>query len=112
MQPARRSKAFTPAKPDSLVALADASSHLRNLQRRLSLVQASAAPLPVVSPLPARLDDRMGGACTRGRKSAMESHSIDRMSSEAYPVPAPPRVDFLPGNNSRLAGRDPTVVYA
>ena len=108
----RGEQPMTPVPVDPLVALADASSRLRNLQRRLSLAQASAAPLPAVSPLPPRVDDRLAAAGTRARKSALGARGIDRMASEAYPLAAPPRIDFVTGANSRLRGRDPTVVYA
>ena len=102
----------TPVPTDSLVALADASNQLRNLQRRLSLAQAAATPLPATSRLPAQVDDRMGSFGTRARKSATDPRGVDRMSSEAYPLARPPRIDFLPGDNSRLQGRNATVVYA
>lgn len=102
----------TPRPTDSLAALADASSRLRNLDQRLSLTQSCAAPLPLTSPLPVRLDDRLTAAGTRARKSVLGGRGVDRMASEAYPLATPPRIDFLPGDNSRLQGRDPTVVYA
>lgn len=98
--------------PDPLVAMVEASSRLRNLTSRLSLVQSGAAPLPPVSPLPARLDDRLASAGTRVPKSVVGGRGIDRFASEAYPIAAPPRIDFVMGDNARLADRDPTVVYA
>lgn len=108
----RGERPTTPVPVDPLVALADASSRLRNLQQRLSLAQGVAKPLPVVSPLPARVDDRMSAAGTRARKSVLGSRGVDRMSSEAYPLAAPPVVEFVLGDNSRLRGRPATVVYA
>lgn len=107
-----RRRAVTPVRVDPLAALADASSQLRGLQRRLSLADSPAWPLTTRGALPARLDDRLSASGTRARKSASDPPAADRMASETYPLSAPPRVDFVVGANSRHRGRDPTVVYA
>lgn len=93
-----------------LLALVDASSHLKNLQRHLSLVQRPSTPLPVVSAVPPHLDDRFSAAATKVRKSAMLGVVPDRIRSEG--VAALPFHQFVMGRNSRDVGRDPRVALA
>lgn len=97
---------------DSLVTLADASSHLLNLQQRLALIQRSAVPLPQFNPLPPRIDDRFPATSAKSRKSTVTPDAFNRFASEVYPIANPPIVDFIPGDNSRLHGRDPRVFGA
>jgi hypothetical protein len=94
-----------------LTTLTDSASHLRNLRRRLSLVQASARPLPQLNPLPPVVDDRLVFTFSRARKSMLPPYAPNRIASEVYPIPAPPRHEFLPGANSRLIGRDAVVTW-
>jgi hypothetical protein len=96
---------------DTLALLADNSSHLRNLQHQLSLVQRGPDPLPAVNPLPPVIDDRLAAAFVRTKKSTLPPFAADRIATEAYPIPNPPRHDFLPGENSRHIGRDPRVTW-
>lgn len=98
------------APPLDLGALADASSALRNLHHRLSLVQSVSAPLPQFNPVSPIIDDRLGGAFTKARKSVLTPLAPDRIRSELYPVASPPMHQFLPGQNSRHIGRVPVVV--
>lgn len=92
-------------------ALAASSNHLLNLRAKLSKVQRQAPPIPTLSPLHMRVDERFeAGVLTRAKKSVLPRDAIDRFSSEFYPI-APPRVDFVPGTNTRLIGRDPRVLY-
>lgn len=93
-----------------LVALVDASSHLKNLRRHLSLVQRPSAPLPPVSAVQPHLDDRFGAAATKVRKSAMLGVAPDRIRSEG--APPLPFHQFVIGTNSRAMGRDPRVALA
>lgn len=94
-----------------LDALTASSNHLLNLQRKLTKVQRPAAPIPKISPVQMRVDDRFeGGVLTRGKKSILPPDAFNRFSSEWYPI-APPRVDFFLGSNTRLIGRDPHVRY-
>ena len=93
-----------------LLALVDASSHLKNLQRQLTLVQKPATPLPVVSPVQPHLDDRFSAAATKVRKSAMLPAAQDRIRSEG--APPLPFHQFVMGANSRHVGRDPRVTLA
>lgn len=113
-QPVGHLPSATPAPVDPLVTLADATAALRNLQHLSLAPPAVAAPaLPARSPLPARVeDDRLVFGGTRRRRSAHGDLWPDRIASEVYPLAAPPRIDFLPGSNSRMAGRDPIVVHA
>lgn len=97
---------------DSLVTLADASSHLRNMRQRLALIQSSAVPLPQFNPLPPRIDDRFTATSTKSRKSMTAPNSFNKFASEVYPIATPPIVDFISGDSSRLHGRDPRVVGA
>lgn len=115
--PSRRAAAPTaqppvpgPCAPSQMALLADSSSHLRNLQAKLTRVQTLAAPLPVSNPMAQYVDDRMHFLADRIRKSVQDPRSFDSMGSELYPMPNPPRVDFLTGTNSRLDGRPPGVV--
>lgn len=94
-----------------ITALTDTSEALRDIQRRLTLVQRQATPLPQVNALPPRIDDRMGGAATKTRKSVLSPHAQNRIASEFYPVASPPYHDFTPGKTSRYIGRDPAVQY-
>lgn len=94
-----------------LDALAASSNHLLNLQAKLSKMQRQAPPLPALSPVGMRVDDRFtAGVLTRGKKSTMPAEAINRIASEAYPL-APPRVDFFLGTNTRLIGRDHKVMF-
>ncbi len=94
-----------------LDALAASSNHLLNLQAKLSKAQRPVPGLPRASPVPMRVADRFsGGVLTRGKKSTQAPDAPDRIASEFYPI-APARVDFFPGTNTRLIGRDPKVVY-
>lgn len=94
-----------------VVALTDSSNHLRDLQRKLRLVQRQAVQLPVYNPVPPRLgDDRtVFGTFTKTRKSYVAPVQTNRMYSEVYPIPNPPFHSFVPGRSSRLVGRDQTV---
>ena len=92
-----------------LTLLVDASDRLRGLQT-LAKIQSAAAPLPKFNPLPPTLDDRLGGVVTAARKSMLSPHAPDRIRSEWYPVARPPTHQFVPGENSRLAGRDPVLL--
>lgn len=95
-----------------LDVLAASSNALRNLQRKLTLVQRPVCSIPDLNPIPGRLDDRFdGGVLTRSKKSVLPVDAYNKFSSELYPVPDPPRVDFFLGKNSRLIGRDPKVLY-
>lgn len=93
---------------DAMVA---SSNFLLNLQQ-LSKVQRQAPPLPRVGAVPMHLDDRFfsGAVLTKARRSVLPPEAVNRMASEFYPV-APPRVDFFPGEQSRLIGRDARPVY-
>lgn len=92
--------------------LAASSNHLLGLQRKLTLVQRPVCDIPSLSPIPGRLDDRFdGGVLTRAKKSTLPVDAYNKFSSEKYPVPNPPLIDFVLGQNSRLLGRDPKVLY-
>lgn len=94
-----------------LAALVDASNHLRNLQQKLSRVQRPAPPIPAVSSVPGRVDDRYTlGSLTKIRKSALPPLSFNKFPSEAYPLAAP-YVYIQAGTNSRHIGRDPVVAW-
>lgn len=92
-----------------LVTLVDSSNHLRNMQRKLSLVQRQSTSVPQLNPLPPVIDDRMGFTFTKVRKSMAPPHAFNKFRSEVYPVAKPPVHQFVVGSNSRLQGRDPVV---
>lgn len=100
-----------PLAQRELVALTETSEALRDIQRKLTLVQRHATPLPQVNALPPRIDDRMSGAATKSRKSVLPPQAQNRIASEFYPVATPPYHHFTPGMPSRYAGRDPAVRY-
>lgn len=115
--PSRRDPGLTvqlpvpgPCAPSQMALLADSSSHLRNLQAKLTRVQTLAAPLPVSNPMAQYVDDRMHFLAGRTRKSVNDPRSFDSMGSELHPMPNPPRIDFLLGRNSRMDGRPAGVV--
>lgn len=85
--------------------LVDSSEHLRDARRRLTLVQSGVNRLPVISPLPCKDTHLRFGSFTKAKRSHIPPVSIDRFSSEVYPLAAPPRHDFFPGVNSRHIGR-------
>ena len=94
-----------------LDALTASSNHLLNLQAKLTKAQRSVPAMPQTSPLSMRVSDRfMSGVLTRGKKSTLSPNAVDRITSEFYPVAAA-RVDFFPGTNTRLNGRDSKIVY-
>lgn len=85
--------------------LVESSEHLRNARRYLTLVQTTANRLPVINPLPCKDTHLLFGSFTKAKRSHIPPVSIDRFSSEVYPLAAPPRHDFLPGVNTRYIGR-------
>ncbi|KAL4853171.1 hypothetical protein ACK3TF_005786 [Chlorella vulgaris] len=95
-------------------ARADSLSFLQNLGTPLSKATMTTASMPEFSPVPSTLDFSLDGWYTRVKKCCKEAPTIDRMSSEVYPIPAAAvrdlrgQVDVL-GRPSRYDGRDPVV---
>jgi len=93
-------------------ALAASSNALRNLHMKLSKAQRPVPAIPHLSPVVMRVDDRFtAGVLTRAKKSIQPVDAVNRFASEFYPI-APPRVDFVSGFNTRLIGRDPSVLQS
>lgn len=93
--------------------LAVSSNNWLRDYRRLTKMHTAPAPMPEISPVTCRVDDRVfdTGVLTRGRKSFLPTQALDRISSEKYPVHQPPVVNFVMGSNTRLIGREPAVRY-
>lgn len=91
---------------------ADSLSFLQGLDRSLTRVEDTVAPLPENNPVPSQLDMSLVVRNTRVKKSCKGPLPIDRIESEAYPIDAAYLRDLRDkrgvfGAASRYDGRDP-----
>lgn len=110
---------MTTARENFLVgaALADASSLLLGIDRKLTKIEAECLALPSVNPIPGRYAGL--GEITRMKRMAQfqdggRSHSDDRFESEWRPIQGtvcdPRDTTGIAGEPSRLQGRSPMIL--
>jgi hypothetical protein len=95
---------------------ADSLSSLQNLGVPLSKADTASAVRSYTrpNPIPSRLDFSLLARTTRTRKCCSELPNVNRMESEAYPIPASYARDLrilgdVAGMPSRLDGRAPVT---